>query len=144
MLSVFTRTKDIISPVSGRTAPFSGVPRYREAMRRGYMGIAVIPSETGIFAPIDGIVKTRPGSAVNAEIYIEPSRSIIILHGGFTSHIKKGSRVRAGDLIATIDLDFIQTNGLFTYVLLLMPKMSATLVDNEWVKGGSSIVMKTR
>lgn len=144
MLSVFTRTRDIISPVSGRITPFEDVPYYRAAKERGLMGVAVIPSETGIFAPIDGVVGTKAGSSPNAEIFVNPLRGTISLHGGFTSCIKKGSRVRAGDLIATIDLDFLQTNGLFTYVLLLMPRTAAKVVDNEWVKGGSSIVMKTR
>ncbi|MBQ9604110.1 MAG: hypothetical protein IJR45_01710, partial [Firmicutes bacterium] len=87
---------------------------------------------------------TKAGLSVNAEILINPQRGIISLHGAFTSHIKKGSRVRAGDLIATIDTELMQTNGLFTYVLLLMPKAAATVVDNEWVKGGSGIVMKMR
>ena len=142
MISVFIKTKTLLAPVSGRIVALNTVPYFREAIRRGISGIAVIPSDTKIYAPMDGMVYTRQSRSANAEIYIDSQRGSIALGGAFKSYIKN-SRVHAGDLIAAIDIEFIRNSGYFTYVLMLMPKtVSARLVDSEWVQGGESCVVR--
>lgn len=132
MISVFIKTRHLLAPVSGRSVPLKAADS---------RGIAIIPADTVIFAPVDGTLVLKEGSGL--DIFVNFSRGTIELRGKFKCSLKSGSRVNAGDAVAAIDLDLLKNGGYMTQVRLTLPKNAAARpIDTEWVKGGESPVIK--
>ena len=130
MISVFVKTKFLLAPVSGRVVSWSKDEKNRK--------VGIIPSDVKLFAPVSGVVTVKETGGA-AEVFVDPFRGHIELSGSFTGHIKNGSRVKAGDLIAAIDLD----GGSLTKVSLIVPqKFAAVQIDAEWLSGGASRIMR--
>ncbi len=79
-----------------------------------------IPSSPELRAPCDGeiisVAAARHAlalrSSAGAEILLHVGIDTVALGGeGFQVHVRKGDRVRAGDLLLTIDLDRVARNG---------------------------------
>lgn len=80
-------------------------------------GIAIIPSEGKIVSPVNGeVIQVFPSKhaigikAVNgAEILIHIGLETVSMNGeGFTTHIMEGKKVKAGDLLVTVDLNLMK------------------------------------
>lgn len=131
MLELFTKTKTILAPVSGKVIRDVSEGR----------GIAIVPTDTRVYAPISGIVAVKEGAACDMELTADLGRNVIKLCGkGFTSHIKSGSRVAAGDIIASIDYDFVRSGGYYTYLTFFISPALKGCVTGNWVSGGESTI----
>ena len=128
MIGVFTKTKELLAPVSGRV------------IQSRQNGIVIIPSDTRIYAPAAGVISVKSGKGTPK---ISFNARMLELSGGFKTHIKNGSRVKAGDVIAAIDLDLLKNGGYMTKVFLMIQQNGTVKqVDSEWVRGGESIVFR--
>ena len=106
----------IVSPVNGKAVPITEVPDPVFADKILGEGIAVIP-EDGIFlCPVDGEVASVAESLhaigfsteEGLEVLMHIGLDTVKLNGeGFTLHVKVGDKVKKGDLIAEVNLDFI-------------------------------------
>ena len=83
-------------------------------------GAAVLPSEGKIYAPADGeiamVFDTLHAISMVAEngveILVHVGLDTVNLKGkGFEAHVKAGDHVKKGDLMLTVDLDFLKGEG---------------------------------
>ena len=109
-----------LSPLSGTIVPLAEVPDPAFAAGAMGKGIAIEPSEGRVVAPFDGAVtvafKKKHALAVvsdtGAEILVHVGVDTVKLDGKyFTSHIKEGDRVKAGQLLLEFDIKEIRAAG---------------------------------
>lgn len=121
MFDFFCEKIELYSPIIGRTVPLSKVndPTFSEEMLG--KGIAIIPSEGKVFAPIDGIIgmvfDTKHAISMSSELGIQ-----ILIHVGletvslkgapFKTHVRAGDRVKKGDLMLEFNIDAIKKANL--------------------------------
>ena len=83
-------------------------------------GVAVIPSEGKIYAPADGeiamVFDTLHAVSLNAsngaEILVHVGLDTVSLKGkGFKAHVQAGDKVKKGDLMLEVDLEFLKSEG---------------------------------
>ena len=84
-------------------------------------GVAIIPEDGKIYAPVNGEVASVAEtlhaygftSDDDLEILIHIGLDSVALKGeGFTSHVQVGDMVKAGDLIAEVDLEFLKSRNV--------------------------------
>ncbi|GGN99246.1 beta-glucoside-specific PTS transporter subunit IIABC [Saccharibacillus kuerlensis] len=109
-----------LSPLSGTVVPLADVPDPAFAAEAMGKGVAIEPSEGRVVAPFDGTVtvafKKKHALAVvsdsGAEILVHVGVDTVKLDGQhFTSHIKEGDRVKAGQLLLEFDIEQIRAAG---------------------------------
>ncbi|QFZ22098.1 PTS sugar transporter subunit IIA [Saccharothrix syringae] len=114
-------TLRVASPVSGRAVPLAEVPDpvFAEAMVGP--GVAVEPARDGeatVVSPVDGtvvtlhphafVVATEDGAAVLVHLGIDTVKR---KGEGFSLHVAKGDRVRAGQAVVTWDPAEVERAG---------------------------------
>ena len=113
----------IVSPVKGKAVSITEVPDQVFAEKMLGDGIAVIPENGNFLCPVDGEVASVAESlhAIGfntddgLEVLMHIGLDTVKLNGeGFTVHVKVGDKVKKGDLIAEVNLDFIKEQGLNT------------------------------
>ena len=111
---------EVLSPVSGSVVPLSEVNDPAFAQEILGKGVAVKPSEGEFRAPLSGEVTVMfdTGHAVSirgdngAEVIVHIGLDTVQLKGQhFTAHVKQGDRVKAGDLLVTVDLEKVKDAG---------------------------------
>lgn len=111
----------ILSPATGQSVRLEDVPDPVFADKILGDGAAVIPSDGRIVSPVDAEVvsvaetlhayglKTQEG----LELLIHIGLDTVKLKGAcFRSHVKNGDRVKAGDLLAEVDLEALAKEGI--------------------------------
>ena len=113
--------KSIFAPMSGTVVPLEQVPDEVFSKKLLGDGVAILPKEGKIYAPVDGEVATVAEtlhaygflSKEGMEILIHVGLETVHLKGeGFISHVKAGDSVVRGDLIAEVDLDFLKSRDI--------------------------------
>lgn len=128
---MFNRNKEqlLLYPADGRLIPLSEVPD--EAFASGMLGVgfAVEPTEGTLYAPMDGVVESvadarhaytlvhRNGIALLLHVGID---SVTLKGEGFLSMVNEGDRVRAGDVLARVDLEILRAHQIPTHVIVLL------------------------
>ncbi len=106
----------LVAPMPGWTLPLAEVPDpvFSAAMLGD--GLAIDPTDGGLHAPCDGelmsVAPTKHALSLRAdngaELLLHVGIDTVGLHGrGFEAHAAAGSRVRAGDLLLSFDLDAV-------------------------------------
>src|SRR5688500_9055589 len=104
----------VLSPFGGWCAPLEEVPDAAFAQRMLGDGVAIDPTGHELRAPCDGeiisVAAARHALALRtaegAEILVHVGIDTVGLAGeGFEVRVRKGDRVRAGDLLLTVDLE---------------------------------------
>lgn len=119
----------IVSPMTGEVKPLSAVED--DAFSSGALGqgIAIIPSEGKVYAPVSGEVTTffPTGHAIGlqsdsgAELLIHVGMDTVKLNGkGFTPKVSQGSRVQKGDLLLEFDIALIKQEGYSTITPMIV------------------------
>lgn len=119
-MSFFSKTKTILSPMTGKVIPVSEVD---DAVFKDKIlgdGVGIIPEEKEILAPCDGKImqiahtkhavclKTKDG----LEILLHFGIDTVNLEGdGFECFVNEGDEVKAGQKIMDMDIDFIKEKG---------------------------------
>lgn len=93
-------------------------------------GFAILPNNDGtVVSPVDSIVEEVQDTlhayclhtADGLDILVHIGINTVSLNGeGFTPKVKKGDKVKSGDVLAKVDLDFIKSKGLPTYTVVLI------------------------
>lgn len=109
------------APVSGKIIKMEDVPDPAFSQKMMGDGFAIDPIDGNIYAPIDcevALVFEATGHAIGLktkdglEILIHVGVDTVNLQGkGFTPKVKQGDTVKAGDLLLSIDLDYVKTEA---------------------------------
>ena len=111
----------ILSPVTGQAVKLDDVPDPVFSGKILGDGAAVIPSEGKIVSPVDGEVVSVAETlhayglrtAEGLELLIHVGLDTVKLKGScFQVHVKEGVQVKAGDLLAEVDLEALKAEGL--------------------------------
>lgn len=118
---------NVLSPVDGKLMELSELSD--KAFSAIGTGVAVVPTSGKIYAPIDGIV-TVLGSTMHAVAITGDNGLELLIHIGedtvklggkhFTSTVKQGDRVKAGDLLVEFDKPAIEKEGYNTTLAVIV------------------------
>ncbi len=119
----------VLSPMTGTAIPLEQVPDSAFSRKLLGGGIAILPKEGLLVSPVDGtlaaIIQTLHAYVFHTEegldILVHVGLESVGLQGrGFYPLVEAGTRVRAGDPVADIDLTLLQKKGvpLYTPVVL--------------------------
>ena len=107
----------ILSPLTGRAVPLEEVPDPVFSQKIIGDGMAVIPSDGRIVSPVDAQVVSVADTAHAYGLKTEDGIELLI-HAGletvslkgecFKIHVKPGDTVKAGDLLAEVDIEFLE------------------------------------
>ena len=112
--------EQILAPVAGQAVPLSEVPDPAFAQEILGKGVAIQPAENEFRAPASGEVTVlfETGHAVSirtesgADVIVHIGLDTVNLKGQFfTTHVKQGDTVKAGDLLITADIEQIKAAG---------------------------------
>lgn len=129
---LFSKKEIALSAVcAGEAMPLSEMPD--EAFSTGILGVgyAIEPSDGQFYAPATGRIENVAESKHAYTLTTDDGLDILIHIGvdtvkiggeGFTSDVKEGARVHAGEPLAYADLSLIRSRGL--------PTVTAVLVAN--------------
>lgn len=119
----------ISSPVAGKLIPLSEVKDEVFSKLLVGNGIAILPEDNNIYAPIDGIITSVFPSkhAIGilgdngVEILIHVGLDTVNLNGQyFESFVNNGDRIKKGDKLLTVDLVSLKTKGYDTVVMVIV------------------------
>lgn len=143
----------IMSPLNGKAVALEQVqdPVFSDKVLGD--GCAIIPDDGKIYSPVDGKV-TSVAEARHAygflsddgiDVLVHFGLETVGLHGeGFTSHVREGDRVKAGDLVAEVNIKLLKEKGLdiITPVLICGGADNMEMKINEGhVRKGSSVII---
>ncbi|MGG0418604.1 sucrose-specific PTS transporter subunit IIBC [Priestia aryabhattai] len=121
---------EVPAPIKGEVLKLEEVPDPVFAQKQMGEGVAIQPSEGKVYAPFDSSVgylaETKHAIFLEhesgAQLLIHVGIDTVNLKGeGFTSHIKTGDKVKAGQLIMEFDLDIIEQAGLSSITPIIIP-----------------------
>lgn len=142
----------VYAPMTGRIIPLKEVPDPVFSDKVLGDGVAIIPSDGKIYSPVTGTVVTIAESrhafgfstAEGAELLLHVGLETVALKGKpFDIKVKEGAQVKAGDLIATVDLAYLKEHNIAatTPVLYCSGEGSLNIPATEGeVKAGQTLV----
>lgn len=146
-------TIQLSSPLTGKVIPLSQV---EDAVFSGGIlgeGVALIPEEGKVFAPVDGtisaITDTKHAVGITSEdgveILIHVGLDTVQLGGeGFLLHCKVGDKVKKGALLLEFDMDKIKEAGFSLTTPVLVSNMSQFVSlkasEKKQVKAGETLI----
>ncbi|WP_028451817.1 glucose PTS transporter subunit IIA [Chitinilyticum aquatile] len=110
----------LLAPVSGEIVQLEDVPDAAFASKAVGDGVAIRPTGKTVVAPADGVLakifNTNHAFALvadsGAELIVHIGIETVKLGGqGFTRLAEQGSRVKAGDPVLELDLDYLAANA---------------------------------
>lgn len=148
-------SEEIVSPASGKSMKIEDVPDPIFSQKMMGEGIAVLPSDGKIVAPVSGeiiqLAETKHAFGIKtdlgAEILVHIGLETVALKGqGFNPVVKVGDHVSKGQLIIEVDLDFIREHAASTIIPMVITNSSENLFTFTWeplkeVTSGESEVM---
>ena len=161
MLKLFQKNKDIqifdkkdgeiYSPIEGDVMDLEKVPDVVFSQKMMGEGIAVTPSSSNVYAPVDGKVSVLFPTGHAIGITADDGLSVIIHIGidtvelkgeGFSPLIRQGDHVRAGQLIMTIDLKAISKKRNPTTMIVIENSKEYDIenTSNKHVKQGELLL----
>lgn len=143
----------ILAPLTGKAVPLSEVPDPVFSEKVLGDGVAIIPAEGKIVSPVDGEISTvaETGHAYGftsengQEVLVHVGLETVSLNGEcFKIYGKAGDKVKAGDLVAEVDLEYLKEKEInpITPVLICSDTEGKELQYIEGdVKAGESEVL---
>lgn len=111
----------VLAPVSGKIIALEQVPDSVFSGKTLGDGVAIIPEDGKIYSPVDGTVTTVSTTlhaygfttADGVDILVHIGLETVSLKGeGFKVYIKDGDTVKKGELIAEVDLTYLDRKGI--------------------------------
>ena len=146
----------VLSPLTGKAVSLSEVPDPVFAEKVIGDGIAIIPEDGKIVSPVDGeissIAETGHAYGFTAdnglEVLVHVGLETVSLKGEcFKVYAKAGDKVKAGDLVAEVDLNLLKEKGLnsISPVLICSDLEEKEILYTEGnVKAGESVVLTVK
>ncbi|KWW21801.1 PTS glucose transporter subunit IIA [Peribacillus simplex] len=112
--------EQLLAPINGQVIKMEDVPDPVFSGKLMGDGIAILPEEGLVVAPIDAEVvqvfhtkhaiglKTKNGIELLMHIGLE---TVNLKGEGFEVHVAEGQRVKAGDKLVTFDIEFLKSNA---------------------------------
>ncbi|MFL8709551.1 beta-glucoside-specific PTS transporter subunit IIABC [Clostridioides sp. GD02377] len=140
--SVKLEKEIIASPIKGEVLNLSDIEDAAFASGVLGQGVAIIPSDGKVVAPVDGVVTTLfPSlhaigiiSDAGVEVLIHIGLNTIQLEGrGFEAYIKQGDRIIKGQTILKFDIDVIKESGysVVTPIVITNSSQFLDVVETE-------------
>lgn len=151
----------ILAPMTGTAVAITEVPDPIFIEKILGDGVAIVPTEGKVVSPVDGTVskvaETGHIYAVTSDNGVE-----VVIHVGletvaletvalngkcFQIHVKEGDKVKAGDLLADADLEFIKETGRnsITPIVIGSSLEGKDLVCEEGeVQAGKTVIMEIK
>lgn len=113
----FSKKVEIKSPMNGNLIYITDVKDEAFSSKALGDGVAIIPSDGGVYAPVDGeivtVINTNHAIGIQTkngiEILIHIGQDTVKLKGKyFKSYVKEGDHVKAGTLLIEFDKDSIE------------------------------------
>lgn len=113
----------MLAPVKGKVIPIEQAPDEVFSQKILGDGVAIIPEEGKVYSPVDGTITTITDTLHAYSFETEDGVQMIVHFGletvslkgkGFKTKVKVGDKVKAGDLIAEVDMDYLQKKGIET------------------------------
>ena len=107
----------IANPVNGKVVKLEEVPDPVFAEKMVGDGLAVMPEEGEVHAPVSGEVTLQPDGYHAIGIKTEEGLEVLVHFGletvelkgeGFTPHVKVGDKVNKGDKVLSVDIEKIK------------------------------------
>jgi PTS system beta-glucosides-specific IIC component len=116
--AVASEAAAITAPVAGTVVPLAAVPDQVFASGAMGQGLAVLPSEGTVYAPVSGTLSAQMPHAYGItadngmEVLIHVGIDTVNLKGQhFSPKVSQGQRITAGDLLVEFDLAGLKTAG---------------------------------
>lgn len=117
-------------------------------------GFAIIPTEGKVYSPVSGeivsVVNTLHAygirTASGLEVLVHIGLETVKLNGeGFKAAVKVGDKVKAGDLLAEVDLAWIEEKGCKRHTPVILTNIEEGALEHftpGQVVGGETVVME--
>lgn len=138
-------TVEVLAPVAGQAVALKDVQDKVFASGAMGKGLGIIPADGRIYSPVTGTIKAamKTGHAFGiksddgVEVLVHIGIDTVQMQGrGFEANVTRGQQVRAGDLLATVDLDAVASAGYDTTTLVMVTN-TAQLADVNPVTEGA-------
>ncbi|MEG0258927.1 MAG: PTS glucose transporter subunit IIA [Lysinibacillus sp.] len=139
------RGLEVLAPVNGEIISLEDVPDPVFSQKMMGEGVAIIPSNGRIYAPVDGEIvlisdsKHAIGirSSDGSEILIHIGLETVALQGkGFTVLVEQGSTVSAGQALIEVDWEYIKANAKSTVTPIVITNGADKKVQCHYTKDG--------
>lgn len=154
MLSIFNKNFQLTAFTSGQIVPINEVPDEVFSQKLMGEGIAILPSESVIYAPCDAEVTVLMEASKHAigltckngvQILLHVGVDTVAMNGeGFAYAVKLHDSVKQGDRLISFDKKSIKNKGytdLTMMILLDMGKFKTSeFVDKMEVVAGKSVI----
>ena len=143
----------VIAPLSGKVVALEQVPDPVFAEKALGEGAAIIPESGKIYSLVDGEVASVAAtqhafgfsSTDGLDVLVHVGLETVALNGeGFTVHVKEGDKVKAGDLVAEVDLKFLDSKNInpITPVIICdgMDEMSMSIAGGTVSAGKDAVI----
>ena len=150
------KTKELLAAADGTAVPLSDVPDEVFAAKMLGDGFAVEPENGVFYSPADGVVESVTDTLHAYTIRTDDGLDLLVHIGvdtvelkgrGFESAVRTGDRVRAGDVIAKVDLGYVRSQGypvITPVVVSNFEEMKSCDIRCGEVIGGKSAVVEYR
>ena len=158
---LFGKKEEAVSVEDGKVyAPQSGVAidltEMPDEMFAGKMlgdGFGVIPNDGKVYSPVAGEIVTVANTLhafgiktpSGMEFLVHVGLETVALKGeGFKVSVKQGDHVKAGELLAEVDLDFIESKGCKRHTAVVLTNAASDVIQSFTpgdVTGGQSAVL---
>lgn len=143
----------VFAPLSGEVVALDQVPDPVFAGKALGDGAAILPKSGKIYSPVDGEVASIAAtqhafgfsSADGLDVLVHVGLETVALNGeGFTVHVKEGDKVKVGDLVAEVDLKFLESKNInpITPVIICdgMDEMSMSTAGGTVSAGKDAVI----
>jgi sugar PTS system EIIA component len=151
-------SESIFAYASGDLVKIEDIPDPVFSQKLMGEGVAILPSNGQILAPVDGeiilIAETKHAfalrTALGEEILIHIGLETMKLNGqGFNFLIKLGDKVKKGQLVVEVNLDFIKENASSTIIPMIITNSNEHRYTFKWedinkVKAGETKLFETQ
>jgi glucose-specific phosphotransferase system IIA component len=141
----FKKKYYICSPIDGEVLPINEAPDPVFSEKTMGDGFCIAPANGYVYSPVDGIIgavfKTKHAVGIQAdnglEVILHFGLDTVELNGeGFEIHVDNGDRVKVGDKIMTVNLDFVRNNAPSVITPVVITNLNGKIV--ELIKKGST------
>ena len=156
MIGLKKKEKSLLAVTDGQAIALSEVPD--EAFSSGILGIgvAIEPTSGTVCSPLDGVLEAISETAHAYTIHTHDGLDVLVHIGidtvtlggkGFLPMVKAGYRVKAGDVIARVDLEAVRASGCSTLIPVLITNPEAlaeSRISLGTVQSGKSVILSYR
>lgn len=146
--------REITAPMTGEMCPLCDVPD--AVFSEGTLGdgVAIVPKDGKIVSPVDGVLdsiaETKHAFGFHAdggyEVLVHVGLDTVKLKGeGFTLHAAQGDSVKAGDLVAEVDLELLKEKRLHSITPVVLcdgeEEIAVKMSCGEVIAGKDAVIL---